>query len=190
MALQGAPAEACFPPLPRVLAALGTRRPDGGPNFMALGWHTVLSVHSRRYGVMVARDRASHRYLLECPDFTVSFLTWQAADLAEALGSCSGATVDKVRAFQLRLLAPSVGRVPLLADAWLAYECRRREIHEADDATLFVGEVVASYRDPRFFDGGDLTSEALPLIQTGEGLFATLGPRRLAGDAAEPGAAT
>ncbi|MFQ5743475.1 MAG: flavin reductase family protein [Acidobacteriota bacterium] len=177
MPLQPAPTPSCFPPLPRSVAALGTRRPDGSANFMALAWQTPLSYEPPLVGVVVGREKASHRFLFECPDFTLSFLSLGAAGLVQALGTSSGARADKVNTLRLRLLAPQHGNAPMLADSWLAYECRVVARHATGDQTLFVGEILGAYYDPRHFESGELSKEARPLIQAGEASYASLGER-------------
>ena len=178
MPLQTAPVESCFPPLPRAVAALGTRRADGSGNFMAIAWHTPLSFDPPLYGVVVGSEKASHRFLSENPFFSVSFLPERAAGLLHALGNESGADIDKVGTLRLTLLAPQHGKAPMLAEAWLAYECRRVSDEPIGDQTLFVGEILAAHCDPRQWTGEGPTPEWRPLLQAHERLYSSLSALR------------
>lgn len=178
MPLEPQAAERCFPPLPRAVAAVGTLKPDGSANFMAVAWHTPLGYEPPRYGVVIGRRKASWEYLEAWPEFTACFLPLSRAGLLQALGDTSGAETDKVARLKLTLRAPEHGKVPLLADAWLAYECRRVERHDHGDQSLFVGEIRGAYRDPGLWRDGALVDGAAALLQVGERRFAAPGPFR------------
>jgi len=186
VSLEAASPERCFPPLPRAAAAVGTLKPDGSSNFMAVAWHTPLSFEPRRYGVVIGRAKASWNYLRAWPEFTVSFLPLSAAGVLQALGGTSGSETDKVLRLELTLRAPQHGKVPLLAGSWLAYECRRVARHDHGDQSLFVGEILGAYRDPALWQDGAPVEGAAALLQVGERRFAAPGPARGPFDA-EPG---
>lgn len=189
-----APTERFFGYYPGVVSVVTAQLGDDR-NVMAAGWHAALSAQPPLYGVALGRDRYTHRLVLESGVFALHFLPFDHARTVAAVGATSrnGGT-DKFARFSLETKPGAALNVPILQDAYLAYECRVTAVHETGDHDWLVGEVVAVHHDPEAFDERLIQdSSRVPSAvyygrstyeQIGQGRKATFGPGEFR--AAEP----
>ncbi len=150
--LTTAPVERFFGYYPGTVAVI-TSAHEGRRNVMSAGWHTALSKEPALYGVALGRTRYTHALVTASGAFAVHFLPFERADAIAGVGSVSGRDgLDKFARFDLAASAGAVLDVPILHDAYVAYECRVRSVHEAGDHDWVVGEVVALHHRPDAFD--------------------------------------
>jgi flavin reductase (DIM6/NTAB) family NADH-FMN oxidoreductase RutF len=150
-------------------------------NVMSCAWHTALSVDPPLFGVLIARSRFTHRLISEAREFTVNFIGCEQVKLSAQMGRRSGADLDKVKEFGVRLQSAKVIRSPILADSYVAFECRLAEVRAFGDHDLFVGEVLAVHEEPRSFNGEGLlnTVKIRPLLYLGSDFYITIDPDTL-----------
>jgi flavin reductase (DIM6/NTAB) family NADH-FMN oxidoreductase RutF len=147
-----APPERFFGYYPGTVAVV-TAAHEGERNVMAAGWHTALSAEPPLYGVAIAPKRHTYELIRRSGAFAACFLPFEHADRIGAVGSTSGRDgVDKFARFDLATAPGAVVDVPILAGAYLAYECKVVAVHRTGDHDLFVGEVVALHHRPEAFD--------------------------------------
>ncbi len=149
----------------------------GVRNVMAAGWHAALSAEPPLYGVALGRTRHTYDLVRASRSFAVHFLPFERADVIAGVGSTSGRDVDKFARFGLTA-APGVALdVPVLQDAYLAYECRVEAIHTTGDHDFVVGEVVALHHREDAFDERRLVDpeRVRPTVFYGRGEFEALG---------------
>lgn len=147
-----APPDRFFGYYPGTVAVI-TASSEGDRNVMSAGWHSALSAEPPLYGVAIGRERYTHRLVVASGGFAVHFLPFGAARSIAAVGSTSRRTgVDKFERFDLATEPGAVLDVPILQDAYLAYECRVQVVHETGDHDWVVGEVVAVHHAPEAFD--------------------------------------
>ena len=178
-----APVARFFGYYPGTVAVI-TSAHEGRRNVMSAGWHTALSKEPALYGVALGRTRFTHALVVASGVFAVHFLPFERADAIAGVGSVSGRDgLDKFARFGLEASAGSVLDVPILHDAYVAYECRVRSIHEAGDHDFVVGEVVALHHRPDAFDERHLldAEHARAAVFYGRSTFEALG----AGERAE-----
>jgi flavin reductase (DIM6/NTAB) family NADH-FMN oxidoreductase RutF len=156
--------------------AVVTVTAGGRRNAMSAGWHTALSADPPLYGVALGLERHTHALVSAAGAFALNFLPYGRADLIRALGSTSGRDVDKFAALDLACEPGRHGASPILAEAYLAYECRLAAVHRAGDHDLFVGEVLAVHHEEAAYDQhGVLRPErAQPAVYLGRGEFRPL----------------
>jgi flavin reductase (DIM6/NTAB) family NADH-FMN oxidoreductase RutF len=172
-----APPDRFFGYYPGTVAVV-TSAHDGVRNVMAAGWHTALSAEPPLYGVAIAPKRHTYELIRRSGAFAACFLPFERADVIGAVGSTSGRDgSDKFARFDLAAAPGAVVDVPILDDAYLAYECRVVAVHPAGDHDLFVGEVVALHHRPEAFDERRLLDGARvrAAIYYGRSLFEALG---------------
>ncbi len=127
---------------PRV-AAIVTAQARGRQNAMAVAWHTSISFEPPLYGIAVAPKRFTYQLIVESGEFGVNFLPFDKAELVASVGGSGGGVVDKFSHFDIAKDKPVKTQVPILKDAYAAYECRLVDDRLYGDHRLLVGEVVA-----------------------------------------------
>ena len=158
--------------------AVVTAAHAGARNVMSAGWHTALSAEPPLYGVALGRTRHTHGLVTASGAFAVHFLPFERADAIAGVGSTSGrGGVDKFARFGLAASSGVVLDLPILHDAYLAYECRVTAVHETGDHDLMVGEVVAVHHRPGVYDDRRMLdgTKARAAVYYGRSLFEALG---------------
>jgi len=150
-------------------------------NVMSCAWHTALSFEPPLFGVLISKKRFTHDLVVEAREFTVSFIGREAVKLSAQMGRTTGAAMDKIRIFQVKLAPSRIIRSPFVAEAYAAFECRLAEVRTTGDHDLFVGEVLAVHETPRSFtaDGVLNVRTVAPLLYLGGDFYATLDPDTL-----------
>ena len=122
-------------------------------NVMSAGWHAALSAEPPLYGVAFGRERYSYGLVRASGAFAVHFLPFERAEAIAGAGSLSRHDgVDKFERLGLATGPGAVLDVPILHDAYLAYECRVEAVHTTGDHDFVVGAVVALHHRPEAFD--------------------------------------
>jgi flavin reductase (DIM6/NTAB) family NADH-FMN oxidoreductase RutF len=181
--LVSAPLDRFFGYYPGVVSVI-TAAHDGSSNVMTAGWHSALSAAPPLYGVAIAPQRHTYGLIRASGVFAVHFLPYGQAEAIAGAGSVSGRDdLDKFALLGLDSLPGSLIDVPVLQDAYLAYECRVRECVPAGDHDWFVGEVLAVHHRPDAFDDQLVKrSDAVPgAVYYGRSRYEALG----AGETAE-----
>jgi flavin reductase (DIM6/NTAB) family NADH-FMN oxidoreductase RutF len=172
-----APVERFFGYYPGTVAVI-TSAHEGRRNVMSAGWHSALSSEPALYGVALGRTRHTHALVLASGAFAVHFLPFERADAIAGVGSVSGRDgLDKFARFGLAASVGTVLDVPILHDAYVAFECRVRAVHETGDHDWVVGEVVALHHRPDAFDERRMldTGNVRPAVFYGRSTFEALG---------------
>jgi len=126
---------------PAVVAVV-TARIGEKANAMAAAWHSSLSFEPPLYGVAISPKRFTYDLILEAGEFGVNFLPFDKAGIIAAVGGSTGREVDKFEAFKIAEEKPVLTSVPILQDAYAAYECKLVSHHTFGDHTWFVGEIL------------------------------------------------
>jgi flavin reductase (DIM6/NTAB) family NADH-FMN oxidoreductase RutF len=171
------PIERFFGYYPGTVAVI-TSAHAGVRNVMAAGWHSALSAEPPLYGIAVGRERRSHPLIVDGGHFVVHFLPFERADLIAGVGSVSATTgVDKFSHFGLTPRDGVATPVPVLQEAYLAYECKVVSVSAAGDHDWIVGEVLALHHRAEAYDERYLLKAevARPAIFYGRSLFEALG---------------
>ncbi|MDD5093365.1 MAG: flavin reductase family protein [Dehalococcoidia bacterium] len=127
------------------LAVVVTCHAQGKDNAMTVAWHSSVSQKPPLIGISIAPKRYTYELILEAGEFGVNFLPLEMGELIAAVGGVTGKDVDKFARFNIAREQPLKTSVPILADAYAAYECRLVEHRTYGDHEWFVGEVVATH---------------------------------------------
>ncbi len=158
-----------------MLPAIVTARHEGKANAMAAAWHVPFSFTPPLYGVILSPKRHTCKLILASKEFGVNFMPLERAQLVAAVGGSTGAEVDKFQKFNILTDPPLKTSVPILKDAYAAYELRLAEQHTFGDHALLVGEIVAvHFSQEAFTDKGLNLSGVNPLSYLGGDFYATV----------------
>jgi len=159
---------------PRVAAIL-TVNAGGKKNAMAAAWHSAISFKPPLYGVSVAPKRYTYKLIVEAAEFGINFVPFEKAELIASVGGSGGGEIDKFRKFNIAEEEPLKTGVPILKDAYAAYECRLVDNKTYGDHAWMVGEIVAVHFTDDFFTAkGTLDLNKLnPALYLGAELYIT-----------------
>jgi len=157
------------------VAAILTASAGGKKHAMAVAWHSSVSLKPPLYGVSIAPKRFTYQLILESKEFGINFVPFEAAELVASVGGSGGGEVDKFRKFSIAEQRPLKTGVPILKDAYAAYECRLVDNKTYGDHVWVVGEIVAvHFVDDAFTVKGVLDLGKLsPALYLGAELYAT-----------------
>ena len=127
---------------PRV-AAVVTVNSEGRKNALPIAWHCSISFKPPIYGIAVSPKRFSYNMILQSKKFAINFLPYEKIELIAALGGCSGGFTDKFTEFNLAEDEALKLDVPILKDAYAAYECAVIDSRVFGDHAWIAGEVKA-----------------------------------------------
>ena len=130
-----------YPP-PKV-AVIVTAHAKGKDNAMTVAWHTSISSSPPLYGVAISPKRFTYQLIIDSKEFGVNFLPFDRVELVAYVGGVSGQEVDKFQRFNIARDKAKETAVPILKDAYAAYECKLVEDRGYGDYRLLIGEVAA-----------------------------------------------
>ena len=127
------------------LAVIVTSHSSGKDNAMAVAWHSPLSMKPPLYGVAITSSRATYDYICEGKGFGVNFLPVEKAEHIAAVGGSKGKDIEKFERFGIAKERGVKTYVPLIKDAYAAYECKLVESKTYGDHEWIVGEIVVTH---------------------------------------------
>ncbi len=138
-------------------AIILTSSSGGRDNAMAAAWHSPISIKPPLHGVSVAPGRFSYRLITESKEFGINFVSLEKATLMAQVGGSSGLKIDKFKSFNIAKDKALKTGVPILKDAYAAYECKLVDARPYGDHIWMVGEIVAIHYSEDAF-----TPESIP----------------------------
>ncbi len=160
------------------LAVVVTCHAQGRDNAMSVAWFSSISQKPPLIGVSIYPNRYTYELILEAKEFGINFLSLEKAELIAGVGGCSGRDVDKFERFNLGKESSLATNVPIMKDAYAAYECTLHSSYTIGDHEWFVGEVVATHYDEGVVTSAgqiDLTA-VNPALYMGAELYYTTDP--------------
>jgi flavin reductase (DIM6/NTAB) family NADH-FMN oxidoreductase RutF len=157
---------------PRV-AVVVTASAGGRDNAMTIAWHTSVSKNPPLYGVAVSPNHFTYSLIARSKQFGVNFLADDKAEIVAALGGSKGSQLDKFSEFSVARDDAKEIDVPILKDAYAAFECRLVDDRLYGDHKLLVGEVVAVHTaEDAFMENGVLDVEKIsPTLYLGGEIY-------------------
>jgi len=148
------------------MVALVTARHNGKQSIMASGWHTYIGSSPGIYGISLRKETYTYSLIEKSGVFGVHFMPAHCTEIIQAVGTFSGFHLDKFTEFNISYEEGLKADIPVLSDAYFAYECRMINITTYGDHEWIAGEILQCYRDNNYFmDNGlpDLTKLEIPL---------------------------
>jgi flavin reductase (DIM6/NTAB) family NADH-FMN oxidoreductase RutF len=145
-------------------------------NAMTAAWHSSISLRPPIYGVAVTSKRFTYQLIRESREFGVNFISLGKASLAAAIGGTSGQQMDKFEKFSIKKEKPLKTAVPILQDAYAAYECKLLDNKPYGDHIWIVGEIVAVHLLDEAFTAAEVLDmgKTKPLLYLGSDLYASV----------------
>jgi flavin reductase (DIM6/NTAB) family NADH-FMN oxidoreductase RutF len=148
------------------MVAIITSRFNGKQNIMASGWHTYIGSSPGVYGISIRKETYTYHLIEQSGVFGVHFLPARCSEIIQAVGTFSGRELDKFEKFNIPYEEGLRADIPVLSDAYFAYECKTTQITTYGDHEWVAGEILQCYKDEAcFLDNGlpDLAKLEIPL---------------------------
>lgn len=157
------------------VAAIVTAKSGGKSNAMAAAWHSAISRQPSLYGVALSPKRFTYQLIMESQQFGINFMPFEAVELVAAVGGSKGAELDKFQKFAIAQDKPLKTNVPILKDAYVAYECSLVDHKTYGDHIWLVGEVLAVHFVEEAFTSKQVIdlNRVRPVLYLGADLYAT-----------------
>ena len=127
------------------LVVIVTSHARGKDNAMAVAWHSPMSVNPPLYGIAITSSRSTYELIVESKEFGVNFLTFEGVELMASVGGSKGKDIDKFEKFHIARDKAQKTTVPLLKDAYAAFECKLIDNKAYGDHEWLVGEIIATH---------------------------------------------
>ena len=151
------------------MAVIVTASAQGRDDAMTAAWHSSISLRPPIYGVAVTSKRFTHQLITDSQEFGINFIPLEKAALAAAIGGTSGKNLNKFERFNIEKEKPLKTAVPILKDAYAAYECKLVDSKPYGDHLWLVGEIVAVHFLEEAFDATEVLNldKIKPLLYIG-----------------------
>lgn len=150
---------------PGIVASV-TSRYQGEQNIMSAGWHTLISYQPGIYGVSIRKETYSYELIERSRAFGINFLPAQHSNWIQAAGTFTGSKINKFKEYGITFTDGLKLNVPILTQAYGAYECKVIDIHTYGTHQFIVGEIVQNHCDLEKFKEDmlpDLSKLSIPL---------------------------
>jgi flavin reductase (DIM6/NTAB) family NADH-FMN oxidoreductase RutF len=98
---------------------------EGLPNVMAIGWGTIGIIWRKpMFVVLVRPSRHTYKLIEETGEFTVNIVPPQLKEVVQYCGTVSGRDHNKFKEKQLTAMLSKKGKVPIIKECILHFECR------------------------------------------------------------------
>ena len=157
------------------VAVVVTAQAGGRDNAMAVAWHTSISLKPPLYGVSISPKRFTYQLIADSKEFGVNFLPLAKAELVASVGGSKGYEIDKFQRFNIARDKPVKTAVPILKDAYAAYECKLVDDRGYGDHRWLVGKIVAVHRLREAFTPEETLDleKVSPILYVGNELYLT-----------------
>jgi len=157
------------------VAVVVTAQAGGRDNAMAVAWHTSISLKPPLYGVSISPKRFTYQLIADSKEFGVNFLPLAKAELIASVGGSKGYEIDKFQQFNIARDKPVKTAVPILKDAYAAYECELVDDRGYGDHRWLVGKIVAVHRLREAFTPEETLDleKVSPILYLGHELYLT-----------------
>ncbi|MCF6092379.1 flavin reductase family protein [Microaerobacter geothermalis] len=134
------------------LVAVVTSQYEGEENMMAASWYSQVSAHPLRFGVAISKERYTYSLVKQSGAFAINFLPYSHSHWIKISGTISKRDQDKLTSQSIDLISGEKTGVPILAQSFLAYECRVHQMIPCGDHDWFVGDIITTYWQPDCFN--------------------------------------
>lgn len=132
--------------------AIVTTRTETDQDAMAAAWHSNISFDPPLLGVSISPKRHTFKLLVESKKFAMNYVPSERAAIAAQTGGVSGKDANKFEMFGLQLEEKSELDLPILKDAYAAYECELQSQYTIGDHEWFVGAVLFTHYEEDAFN--------------------------------------
>lgn len=127
------------------LTVIVTSYAKGKDNAMTVAWHSPISLKPPIYGIAITSSRSTYELIIESKEFGINFMAFKCVEIMASVGGSKGSEIDKFEKFNISKDKALKTKVPLLKDAYLAYECKLIDHKPYGDHEWLVGEIIATH---------------------------------------------
>ncbi len=135
-------------PMPMVLVGALV---EGQPNFMPVAWVSRVNYKPPLIAVAMGNSHHTNKGIHASGLFSVNIPGEDLARKVDYCGLVSGAKVDKSRVFNVFCGASTV---PMIKECAVTMECKVVNVVRMEFDTLFIGEILGAYSEPRYLSDG------------------------------------
>ncbi|WP_019914601.1 flavin reductase family protein [Paenibacillus sp. HW567] len=160
------------------MVVLVTSKHEDKHNIMAAGFHTTIGYAPLIYGVSLRKEAYSYDLIMKSGNFGINFVPANYAELIQIVGTRSGRERDKFSEYNIEYDNGINLNVPILKEAYFAYECKVIDSRNYGSHEFVAGEIKTIYKDEDKFieiDGWtmpDMNKLEIPLY-LGRSVYAT-----------------
>jgi flavin reductase (DIM6/NTAB) family NADH-FMN oxidoreductase RutF len=114
-------------------------------NIMTLGWHMVLDFSPSLVACCISNANHSFEMIRRSQECVINVPTTELLNEVIGIGNCSGAQVDKFKAFGLTAAPATKVSAPLIKECYANFECRLADGSRISKYDLFIWEVVKAH---------------------------------------------
>lgn len=144
-----------------------TVKSNGFVNSMTVAWSTPLSSNPPLFGFAIRKSRFTYDMIMKEKEFSVSFLSYEKAELAVKLGRVSGREGDKVSISGVSLKESEFIKSPYIDEGYFSMECVLESCFEVGDHDFIVGKVINTHKKVNLKD-------ADPIVYLGKDTFSSI----------------
>ncbi|MBG9782863.1 flavin reductase family protein [Shouchella lehensis] len=133
------------------MVAVITSQSNDQVNVMASGWHTFMGTNPGHYGFALRKEAFTYELISQSKTFAVQFLPSEYSQWIQLSGTYSGREQNKFDLFNIPYHLSELCAVPIIKEAYFAYECNVVGEHTYGTHEWIVGEVIQSYRHEQAF---------------------------------------
>lgn len=142
-------------------------------------WQIPLSYEPPMIGVLISPKRNTYEKLIKSGNFSLNYFSYEFADLVSKLGSTTGALIDKVEKYGIKLEKSKIIDSPILAEASVSIECKLIKKEPYGDHVLFSAKIVNITYDGNVIKDNILDiTKAKPLLYLGNFTYTTVNSKR------------
>jgi flavin reductase (DIM6/NTAB) family NADH-FMN oxidoreductase RutF len=117
----------------------------GNMNIMTMGWHMVLDFSPSLVACCISSANCSFEMIRRSRECVINLPTNALVDEVIGIGDCSGARVNKFKAFSLTPAPAAKVRAPLINECYANFECRLADSSLISKYGLFIWEIVKAH---------------------------------------------
>jgi flavin reductase (DIM6/NTAB) family NADH-FMN oxidoreductase RutF len=117
----------------------------GNINIMTMGWHMILDFSPSLVACCISNANHSFEMIRRTQECVINLPTAALVNEVIGIGNCSGAQVDKFKAFGLTPAPATKVSAPLIKECYANFECRLAEGSLISKYDLFIWEVVKAH---------------------------------------------
>jgi flavin reductase (DIM6/NTAB) family NADH-FMN oxidoreductase RutF len=117
----------------------------GNTNIMTMGWHMVLEFSPSLVACCISNANHSFEMIRRSHECVINVPTTDLVNEVIGIGNCSGAEVDKFKAFGLTPAPATNVSAPLIKEYYANFECRLANSSLVSKYDLFIWEVLKAH---------------------------------------------
>ncbi|CCC82345.1 flavin reductase family protein [Thermoproteus tenax] len=165
---------------PRPTLIVVSMCPDGRINLMPASWNTPVSEEPPTIAVAIDKSSYTFKCLEHSGEATLNVVPVDMLNLAYALGSTTGAKVDKTKKFDVRLVPSEKIGTPGVDGSIAIYETKVLTKADIGDVMLYVFEVLfVRVKEGLVDEWGPVLERTSPLLHGAGRVFYRVDPKKL-----------